>query len=114
MNILNKYELGKLKYLLKLLKEECKNYQTYKRIYEANNCLNSKIEVVENMLIDNPEINSLMDDFTDMIAKYLTNKGYIPEETYSLNDNEIVLYNYVSLIKSLYEIIDLHSDFILN
>ena len=105
MKTLNK--LHRLKYLLK---EEYKTYRTYKRIYEANSNLKTRIENVEKMLTDNPEINSLMNVFSNKIAQYLSDKGYEPEEVYSLNESETIIYNYVDLLKTLQELINFHVD----
>jgi len=110
MNILNNKSIENFKHLIYLLKEEHKTYQTYKRIYETNSNLKTRNEDVEKMLINNPEINSLMNVFTNKIVKYLKNKGYQPENVYSLNSDEIIVYNYVSLLKILQEIVNLHVD----
>ena len=111
MQRFNKKHLNQLKLLEKLLSSEYKKNCMFKRIYESNNKKSkNEDEEIEKMLINNPNLLSLIDSISGELADYIMAKDDSAKDLFNGKGRQLTIDNCFTLLKAVHYMIDLLED----
>ena len=107
----NSKHLDQLKLLEKLLLSEYKKNCIFKRIYESNNT-KTKIEEeeIEEMLINDPRLLSLIDSVSSQLADYLMKKDDSAKDLFDGKGRHLTIDNCFVLLEIIHYMINLLED----
>jgi predicted secreted protein len=103
--------LNQLKLLEKHLYSEYKKNMMFKRIYESNN-KKSKTENkdIEEMIINNPELFSIIDSVSSELANYIMGKNDSAKELFEGSGRHLTIDNCFTLLRVIHEVINMLED----
>ena len=111
MRRFNSKHLNQLKILENLLLSEYKKNCMFKRIYESNNKKSKKAdEEIEKMLINDPNLMSLIDSISGELADYIKAKDGSAKDLFDGKGRHLTIDNCFALLKVVHYMIDLLED----
>ena len=108
MTRFNKSHLSQLKLLEKLLLSEYKKNSMFRRIYESNNKKSTnEDEKIEKMLINDPNLLSLIDSISGELADYITAKDDSAKDLFNGKGRQLTIDNCLTLLRVIHYMINL-------